>query len=342
MPHKPKKTNLSSVLRWLLPVVITAAAIYFLSQQVDFTQVGAAFSRVEATTILSVAGLFLLSLVLRVICWFFLLEWKFTFWEAFFGINAGYLLNNVLPFKLGEFGRAALLAGKGKTKAGFMEVLASIITERTLDFFLAATYFLLMLPRVVSARSMQTLASIVLGLTVLLFIVAGLAARNLKNIDAKLQTRWADKPRLLRWLPRINGFLAGFQILLDPIRFLYALLLLAASWMCSMGSVVVLQRAFLPASQDWWSVFIVAGGSFANALPAAPANLGVYEAAHVALYSLLGVDQSSALAIALISHAVQFIGTSLLGMVGIYVLGESFGSLASKATHWRKQPGDSA
>ena len=198
MPHEPKKTNLSSVLRWLLPVIITAAAIYFLSQQVDFNEVGAAFRRVEATTILSVAGLFLLSLVLRVICWFFLLEGKFTFWEAFFGINAGYLLNNVLPFKLGEFGRAALLAGKGKTKAGFMEVLASIITERTLDFFLAATYFLLMLPRVVSARSMQTLASIVLGLTVLLFIVAGLAARNLKNINAKLQTRWADKPRLWR------------------------------------------------------------------------------------------------------------------------------------------------
>jgi len=84
MPHEPKKTNLSSVLRWLLPVVITAAAIYFLSQQVDFNEVGAAFRRVEATTILSVAGLFLLSLVLRVVCWFFLLEGKFTFWEAFF------------------------------------------------------------------------------------------------------------------------------------------------------------------------------------------------------------------------------------------------------------------
>ena len=135
MPHEPKKANLSSVLRWLLPVVITAAAIYFLSQQVDFNQVGAAFRRVDAMTILSVAGLFLLSLVLRVICWFFLLEGKFTFWEAFFGINAGYLLNNVLPFKLGEFGRAALLAGKGKTKAGFMGVLpASSRSARWISF----------------------------------------------------------------------------------------------------------------------------------------------------------------------------------------------------------------
>ena len=89
MPHEPKKANLSSVLRWLLPVVITAAAIYFLSQQVDFNQVGAAFRRVDATTILSVVGLFLLSLVLRAISRLCLLEGKFTSGESFMGINAG-------------------------------------------------------------------------------------------------------------------------------------------------------------------------------------------------------------------------------------------------------------
>jgi len=342
MPPEQKKSNFSGVIRWLLPVVITAAAVYFLSQQVDFQQVGAAFARVQFGTVLGVAGLFLLSLFLRVNCWYFLLKGQFSFGQAFWGVNAGYLLNNVLPFKLGEFGRAALLAGKGKAHAGFLEVLASIITERTLDFLLAAVSLLQILPRVASARSMQTVASVVLALTMLLFIFGALAARNLKNINARLQTRWADKPRFLSLLPRINSFLAGFQIFLNPVHFYFALSLLGASWICSMGSVVVLQRALLPASQDWWSVFIVAGGSFANALPAAPANLGVYEAAHVALYGLLGVEQSTALAIVLILHAVQFIGTSLLGMLGIFILGESFGSLASKATHWRKQHGDAA
>jgi len=234
-----------------------------------------------------------------------------------------------------------LLAGKGKDHAGFLEVFASIITERTLDFFLAAVYLLLMLPRVVSARSMQTVASVVLALTVLLFILGGLGARNLSKINAKLREKWADKPRLLSLLPRINSFLAGFQILLNPIHFLFALLLLAGSWMCSMGEVWMLQQALLPTSQPWWAVFITPR-SFANALPSAPASLGVYEAANVALYGLLGVEQSSALAIALILHAVQFIGTSVLGMVGIYILGENFSTLAAKASHWRKQPGDAA
>jgi len=342
MPTEQKKAILSGLLRWVLPLVITAAAFYFLSRQVDFKQVGAAFSRVKTGTVLRVTGLFLLSLLLRTTCWFFLLKGKFTFWEAFYGINAGYLLNNVLPFKLGEFGRAGLLAGKGKAHAGFLEVLASIITERTLDFFLAAVYFLLMLPRVVSARSMQTLASVVLALTVLLFILGALAARGSAKINATLSAKWANKPRLMRWLPRINGFLAGFQVFLNPLEFLGALLLLAASWMCSMVEIWVLQQAILPVSQPWWAVFITAGGSFANALPSAPASLGVYEAANVALYGLLGVEQSSALAIALILHAVQFVGTSLLGMLGIYMLGENFSTLVAKATRWRKQQGDAA
>jgi hypothetical protein len=98
----------------------------------------------SAANLLLVLALFGLSLILRVICWFFLLEGKFSFSEAFFGMNAGYLLNNVLPFKLGEFGRAALLAGRGKS--GFLQVFASIVTERVLDFFLAAFFFLISLP----------------------------------------------------------------------------------------------------------------------------------------------------------------------------------------------------
>lgn len=123
----------AGIFRWLLPLLITAAAVYFLGRQINFSQVARAFSQISAVNLLLVLALFGVSLLLRAICWYFLLEGKFSFGEAFFGMNAGYLLNNVLPFKLGEFGRAALLAGRGKS--GFLPVFASIVTERVLDFF---------------------------------------------------------------------------------------------------------------------------------------------------------------------------------------------------------------
>src|SRR5690606_10726806 len=117
--------------------------------------------------------------------------------------------------------------------------------------------------------------------------------------------------------PRALSFLEGFQILLRPGRFFTALFLLAASWAFAMAEVWALTRVLIPQSQWWWGIFVTSGSAFANALPTAPASMGVYEAANVAAFSVLGVDQSTALVIAIILHAVQFLVTSLLGMLGI-------------------------
>ncbi|HOE34632.1 MAG: flippase-like domain-containing protein [Chloroflexi bacterium] len=328
----------ANLLRWLLPLLVTAAAVYFVGRQIDFAQVDSAFSRVSLQNLLLVLALFILCLLLRVVCWFFLLEGKFSFSETFFGMNAGYLLNNVLPLKLGEFGRAALLAGRGKT--GFLPVFASIVTERVLDFFLAAFFFLVSLPLVVTNTSVKSLAVVILILTVVGMLAAAFAARHKERISGFLRARWAGKPRLLALLPRGLSFLEGFQILLRPGRFFAALLLLAASWASAMLEVWVLAKALIPQSQWWWGIFVTSGSAFANALPTAPASMGVYEAANVAAFSVLGVDQSTALVIALILHAVQFLITSLLGMLGIYLLGDSLGKLSKKAMLWKQQQKD--
>jgi len=335
MPQQDEQRRPANFLRWLLPLLVTAAAVYFVGKQIDFSQVGKAFSQISALNLLLVLALFGVCLLLRVICWYFLLEGKFSFSEAFFGMNAGYLLNNVLPFKLGEFGRAALLAGRGKS--GFLQVFASIVTERVLDFFLAAFFFLVSLPLVVTSTSVKTLAVVILVLTVVGMLCAALAAKNKERISEYLAARWAEKPRLLGMLPRALSFLEGFQILLRPGRFFTALFLLAASWAFAMAEVWALTRVLIPQSQWWWGIFVTSGSAFANALPTAPASMGVYEAANVAAFSVLGVDQSTALVIAIILHAVQFLVTSLLGMLGIYLLGDNLGALSKKALHWKQQ-----
>ncbi|MFZ3070462.1 MAG: lysylphosphatidylglycerol synthase domain-containing protein, partial [Anaerolineaceae bacterium] len=78
-------------------------------------------------------------------------------------------------------------------------------------------------------------------------------------------------------------------------------------------------------------------GAFASALPSAPAGLGVFEAATVSAYTLLGTDQSTALVIALILHAIQFVAQCLLGMIGLYLLGENLGNLFRKASLQKTQ-----
>mgnify|MGYP002683266726 CR=1 FL=1 len=115
------------------------------------------------------------------------------------------MLNNVLPFKLGEFGRAALLAGRGKS--GFLPVFASIVTERVLDFFLAAFFFLVSLPLVVTSSTVKTLALIVLLLTVVGTLINGYANKILSLIG------WQEAQRL-----RAKGIISVLAVVIQETR----------------------------------------------------------------------------------------------------------------------------
>ncbi len=78
---------------------------------------------------------------------------------SFLTVCEGYLLNNFLPFRLGEIGRAFLMGRK--SKLGFMEVLPTIVIERILDFAFAAAVLLSAIPFVVGATEAARVAVII-------------------------------------------------------------------------------------------------------------------------------------------------------------------------------------
>lgn len=57
MPQEDNNRRLISILRWLLPLLVTAAAVYFLGRQIDFSQVGKAFTQISAANLLLVLAL---------------------------------------------------------------------------------------------------------------------------------------------------------------------------------------------------------------------------------------------------------------------------------------------
>ncbi len=83
----------------------------------------------------------LVGLVLRSLSFSAIMGKRFSKMASFHGMNAGYLLNNILPFRLGEFGRAGLLASYAGQDVSFLEVFGAIITERTLDLVIGVVFF---------------------------------------------------------------------------------------------------------------------------------------------------------------------------------------------------------
>ncbi len=88
-------------------------------------------------------------IAIRAIVWRTLLRDRPSYADVFWTVGEGYLLNNFLPFRLGEIGRAFLLSRKSDMQ--FMEILPTIVIERAMDLGYSAIILLAALPFVVGA-----------------------------------------------------------------------------------------------------------------------------------------------------------------------------------------------
>ena len=91
-------------------------------------------------------------ILVRAKVWQTLLRNRASYRDVLFTVGEGYLLNNLLPFRLGELGRAFLISRKSEpsTSSGqrmqFAEVLPTIVIERVVDLGISAAILLAALP----------------------------------------------------------------------------------------------------------------------------------------------------------------------------------------------------
>lgn len=326
MPSNEVNPLIDRAVRIFIPLIISGLAVWLVLRNIDFQSLTSAFKSISLGLLFWCVVTFLIGLLIRVWSWHLILKRQFPFRRVFFVMNAGYLLNNVLPFRLGELGRAFLLGNAQELKPGKLEVLSSILVERFYDIFLASIFFLSCLPWVVDVGNAAMLAFLMLGLVLLAFLLVVIATRRRETI-----LDWMDKRQNKKWIlwlkPKLISLLDGFSVLTNWRLFLASFSIMVLSWILSMIQQTPLRMTLMPGGEWWWVIFVVASGAFGGALPSAPASLGVYEAAVVGAFSLLNVDQSKALAYALIVHAIQFSFSSIFGLMGLFLEGRSIAEI---------------
>ena len=204
--------------RVFLGVAISVICLGVLAYFTDFDQLKKSLSLANYNLVLVAALLTLVWLSVRGIVWRTLLEEKASFSQVFLTLNEGYLLNNFLPFRLGEVGRAFLLGRK--SGLGFWRVLSSILIERTLDMALAAGLLLSTLPFVVGASWAFQAGLAAGGLVGLVFFILYLTARHrlqAEELFHKITLRVAWLAKLSQ--KSITTFLDGLIVLTDSGRF---------------------------------------------------------------------------------------------------------------------------
>ncbi len=332
MAESGKSGWLGKTLRWLIPLTFSGIAFWLIFRQIEFSQLIGNLKKIGWQTILLAIVFYYLSYFTRVFCWYLLLRRKVTFWDAFFTMSAGYLLNNIFPFRLGEIGRAILLDDPERSPA--LEVFSSILMERVFDVFLAAIFILAMLPRVIGGTFDQRLIVLALALAVAGLVMLFLAARFRGKIGVWLE-RWGERSKFIReWVvPKAAQLLEGLSVLNKPGIFLLAFGSLALSWFLSFGENYVVFNSLQDQPPFWWMIFVLSAGAFGGALPAVPAGLGVFEGVMVAAFALLGVDAGVAFTHAIVIHAMAFLFTNVMGLVGLRLRGQAVVDLYHRAVN---------
>lgn len=320
-PAEARSNILARMLPGLLVSALALAVLYFF---IDIEELKASFAQAEFGWVPVAAVVFLGTVAARAKAWRTLLEERASYKDAFFVLNQGYLLNNVLPFRLGELGRALLLGER--SGLSFWQVLSTVVVERIFDVAVAVGLVLAALPLLVGVAWARSALFIAGGLVVVGFVMLFLLAANPTPFVRLLKRLSKPWPRLQAWLAqKADAFLMGFAALKSGRRFLRVAFWMALAWAFNLAWYYVLMHAFFDAPQWIWAVVTIGLGSMGVALPSSPGYIGVLEGAVVAGLSLFGIDPSLALAYALASHVLYFVMTGVLGAIGFAQQGQSLG-----------------
>jgi uncharacterized protein (TIRG00374 family) len=286
---------------------------------------------------LAITALFtILFLIVRSFGWKALLGDRATFKESFLKVNEGYFINNIFPFRLGEISRALFMGNTLKVHPA--KILSTIVVERAFDLIILAILLLNMIPYALGLEINKIyiwvlLISMLLGLLFLFLVV-----RYQKFVIKKLSLLGKKLPFLEKMvLPLIYSFLEGFNILTKPSQFFLGFLGVAGSWFVSLFQYSLFLRLMVPNAAWWWGAFCNVAMAFGIALPSAPGGVGIFEGTIIAVLKLFEINETTALAYALVLHVVHFLITAVIGLFALYRDGISLKGLYSRLMNQQLQ-----
>jgi len=309
-------------------IIISLICLALALVGIEWDQVGVALLEADWRYLILAGGAILCYLVSRSIRWRILLGSEVSLAETFAVTNIGYLVSNVLPFRLGDPARAVAigLGGKVRTSAA----LSTVVVERVLDMLMVVLLLAFTVPFV--GDTGWTRQAGMLGGAAALAAMAVLVvlAQRPEWGQRVLQLGLAWVPRLdqERWEGALSGLLEGLTALRSPRRVMGLLVWSAVTWAFIVGYYSVMLMAFLDYASLVQGSFLTCATGLGMAVPSSPGAMGVFHSvARYALQLPFGVPGEKAVAVAFASHAFQYILVCLLGLVGLAQRNLSLGRL---------------
>jgi len=316
--------------RWLPGAIVSIGLIAAILYFVDLRAMVDAIRNANYGLLAVSFAIGFVWIAIRAQVWRTLLRDIPSYSDTFWTVGEGYILNNFLPFRLGEVGRAFLLSRK--TGMQFMEVLPTIVIERAMDLGYTAVIFLAAIPFLFSTGTQgndaQRIGVIVGGVVLAGFVLLYILARSNQwalDLFHKLSARW---PALQRFGGSfLEAFFAGLSVLNDGWLFIRFLFWMTLNWALAIVSYYLIIRAFFPQTQVTWAMFGLGAAAFGGAIPSLPGGVGTLEGAFGGALTLLSHDQSTSFAVAVTVRLYNYVNSGVIGGIGLAREGETLSGI---------------
>jgi glycosyltransferase 2 family protein len=323
-------------LQLVLGVGLSVLAVWISMQGVSVKEVLAALAHSNRLCFLAVMALALGSFLVRAVRWrsFFPKGTALSTDSLYSATMIGFMANNVLPFRLGEFVRAWALARRERCSTNL--VLATVVVERVVDMLTLIAILGVVVwvhPHQSGGRLVQstragatTLVVVTIALTLFLIVVErtpGMPRRLVERLSRRLPARHRE-----RIVAALDHFIDGLGLFRDLPRLLWVFLLSFIMFSC-FGVAIQLSMIAFGIHLPWYAGFtLLVISAFAIMVPAAPGYVGIMNAACIAGLALFGVtDQKLASPFAWFYWAAQWLPVTVVGLLYLRREGLSLWSL---------------
>lgn len=331
----PSPTRSRTYLDWKagLGIVISAGFLWYAFRDVDLAEVWSDVRRANLPLLVLAGMVVTLPFPLRALRWRPLLRPALPtsrFRHRFAATSIGFMANNLLPARVGEFARAYALSRLEPVRMSAS--FGSLVVERMFDGLVIVLFLLIALawPTFpdVTGRDFGTLAlwagAVVLLVFGFMLVMVVRPQRSVRWFQATIGRILPD-PLRRPIIDTLEAFLEGLGALRDARLVLEIFVWSLAVWLAASLGLWIGLFAFGIQLPFVAAVFLNSVIALAVSIPSAPGFFGVYQAAaRIGLVEVWSVAASPALAFAIGFHLAGFIPITIIGLYYLWRVGMSW------------------
>jgi len=313
-------------------IAISLIFLYLALRNVSYRNLVISLQKADYLYLIPAILLALLTMWLRAIRWRYLLEpiKRIKNHSLFSAVMIGFMANNVLPARIGEFVRAYAIGKKENLSKSLS--FATIVVERILDGFTLLAFLLVILiffPLPGWLKKAGISAFIFYLLIIAFFVLLKRYKENMLKFSAYLLSPFS-KRLSQKTTEFLISFVAGFDVLKGKKQIALILFYSFSIWIIYAVLTLLVFISFnfnLPVYAPFLLVVIL---TFGVMIPSSPGFIGTYQFFCVTGLAFWGIKESDALGFSLVYHASQYVPITSLGLFYLWKDNISFKEIRSE------------